>query len=241
MLAQPAADADRFDTAGQARAVVGLDEDAADGRRTEGRLVTALAYLGGEPAQRLFLLVADDAVVVGAGPGVGLVAGAAGQDLAVGGRDVGVGAHHQRGAAVAVVAHGHLLAGGLAVHVDHHGDGHLGQRRLVQLAVGGGKCSNINMADGIGGSAPTEASLLVVGGTFTAGVVTLSDRVNAQLKPYSDFTTILKLVSMPDKSSLTSDSGVDTDPISPIISDSIFLSTASGDWVVLQGIPISTT
>jgi len=50
MLAQPAADADRLDSAGQARAVVGLDEDAADGRRTEGRLVAALADLGGEPA-----------------------------------------------------------------------------------------------------------------------------------------------------------------------------------------------
>ena len=129
-----------------------------------------------------------------------------------------------------------------AIGGDSIGDAPVTAGRGGNITIkGGGKCSNINMADGIGGSAPTEASLLVVGGTFTAGVVTLSDRVNAQLKPYSDFTTILKLVSMPDKSSLTSDSGVDTDPISPIISDSIFLSTASGDWVVLQGIPISTT
>ena len=104
---------------------------------------------------------------------------------------------------------------------------------------GGGKCTNIDMSDGGGGSAPTGASLLVVGGTFTAGVVTLSDRANAQLRPYIDYTTILKLVAMPEKSALTSDTGVDTDSISPIISDSIFLATATGDWVVLQGIPIS--
>src|SRR6201999_4451131 len=35
-LAQPAADADRLDAAGQAGGVVGLDEDAADGRRALG-------------------------------------------------------------------------------------------------------------------------------------------------------------------------------------------------------------
>ena len=95
------------------------------------------------------------------------------------------------------------------------------------------------MSDGGGGSAPTGASLLVVGGTFTAGVVTLSDRANAQLRPYIDYTTILKLVAMPEKSALTSDTGVDTESISTLLSDSIFLATATGDWVVLQGIPIS--
>lgn len=105
---------------------------------------------------------------------------------------------------------------------------------------GGGKCSVINMSDGIGGSVPAGASWLVVGGTLTVGTVSIPNRSNGQIKPYSDYTAILKLVSMPEKTSLTSDSGVDTDSISSLISDSIFLSTAIGDWFVLQGIPIST-
>ena len=102
-------------------------------------LVAAAGDAGGEAPQRLFLLVADHAVVVGAGAGVGLVGGAAGQDLAVGGRHVGVGADHQAGAAVAEMAHGHLLGGGLGVHVDDDGVGHRAQRAGLQLAVDRGE------------------------------------------------------------------------------------------------------
>src|SRR5690606_20989766 len=132
---QASAHADRFDAAGEARLVVGLHEDAADRRRTLGGLVAAARDLGGEPAQRLVLLVADHTVVVGAGAGVGLVGGAAGQDLGVGGGHVGVGAHHQAGPTVAPVAHGHLLGADLGVHVDDDRVGHGAQRRGLQLTV----------------------------------------------------------------------------------------------------------
>ncbi len=61
------------------------------------------------------------------------------QDLGVGGGHVGVGADHQAGAAVAEVAHGHLLRGGLGVHVDDHRVGDLAQRAGVQLAIDRGE------------------------------------------------------------------------------------------------------
>jgi hypothetical protein len=53
-----------------------------------GRLVAALRDAHGEAAQRLLLLHADHAVVVGAGARVGLEGRAAGQDLGVGGGNV---------------------------------------------------------------------------------------------------------------------------------------------------------
>src|SRR5690606_14461325 len=103
------------------RAVISLDEDAADGGRTAGRGVAPAGQTGGEAAQRLFLVVADDGVVVAAAARVGLIGRAVGQDLGVRRRDVGVGADDQTGAAVAEVAHAHLLAGRLGVHVDDYG------------------------------------------------------------------------------------------------------------------------
>src|SRR5690606_25812767 len=117
-LTQPPADTDRLHADSQAGAIVGLDVDAADGGGAVGGGVAAAGEAGGEAPQGLFLVVADDGVVVAAAPGVGLVGGAARQDLAVGGRDVGVGADHEAGAAVAEMAHGHLLGGRLGVHVD---------------------------------------------------------------------------------------------------------------------------
>src|SRR5690606_26498289 len=99
--------------------------------------IAAARQTGGEAAQRLFLVVADDGVVVAAAAGVRLIGRAAGQDLGVRRRNVGVGADHQAGAAVAEVAHAHLLAGRLGVHVDDDGVGDDAQRRGLQLALHG--------------------------------------------------------------------------------------------------------
>ena len=87
------------------------------------RDIAAAGEPGREAPQGLFLLIADDAVVVAASAGVGLVGRAAGQDLAVGSRHMGVGSDHQRSPAVAEMAHGHLLGSGLAMHVDDDGVG----------------------------------------------------------------------------------------------------------------------
>uniref|UniRef100_A0A0N4ZJH1 Phenol hydroxylase n=1 Tax=Parastrongyloides trichosuri TaxID=131310 RepID=A0A0N4ZJH1_PARTI len=129
--------ADRLDPLGQAGAVVGLNEDAADGGRAAGGGVAPARQPGGETAQRLFLVVADDGVIVAAAASIGLIGSAAGQYLRVGSRDVGVGADHQARAAVAEVAHAHLLAGRLGVHVDDDGVGDDAQRRSLKLALDG--------------------------------------------------------------------------------------------------------
>ena len=82
-------------------------------------------------------MIADHTVIVGAGAGVGLIGGAAVQDLTVGGRHVGVGAHDQTGATIAKVPHRHLLGGGLGMHVHHDGVGRHTQRAFLQFAIHG--------------------------------------------------------------------------------------------------------
>ena len=62
-------------------------------------------------------------IVVAGHADVGDEGGAAGEDLVVGGRHMGVRADHEAGAAVAEMAHRLLLAGRLAMHVDDDGVG----------------------------------------------------------------------------------------------------------------------
>ena len=57
------------------------------------------------------------------------------EDLVIGGRHMGVGADHEAGAAVAEKSDALLLAGRLAVEIDHDGIGGLAQRAGLELAV----------------------------------------------------------------------------------------------------------
>ena len=70
---------------------------------------------------------------------IGDEGGAPGQDAVVGGRHMGVGADDEAGAAVAEMAHGLLLAGRLAMHVDDDGVGAVAQRTGGELAVDRGE------------------------------------------------------------------------------------------------------
>ena len=58
-----------------------------------------------------------------------------GQDAVIGGRHMGVRADHEAGAAVAEMAHRLLLAGRLAMHVDHDGVGGLAERAGGEFAL----------------------------------------------------------------------------------------------------------
>ena len=87
------------------------------------RLETARGNAGRETAQRLFLLHADDRIVIAGHAGVGHVGGAAGENLMIGGRHMGMGADDEAGAAVAEEADALLFAGRLAMEVDHDGVG----------------------------------------------------------------------------------------------------------------------
>ena len=78
-------------------------------------------------------------IVIAGHAGVGHVGGAAGKDLVVGGRHMGVGADHEAGAAVAEKSDGLLFAGRLAVEIDHDGVGRLAQRTGVEFAADGGE------------------------------------------------------------------------------------------------------
>jgi hypothetical protein len=72
-----------------------------------------------EALQRDRLVHADHRIVVAGHADVGDVGGAAGKDLRIGRRHVGMGSGGQRGAAVGEVRERHLLAGRLGVQVDH--------------------------------------------------------------------------------------------------------------------------
>ena len=84
--------------------------------------------------QRLFLPHADDEIIIAGHAGIAHIGGAAGQHLMIGGRDMGVGADHEAGAAVAEEAHALLFAGRLAVEIDHDGVCRLAQRTGLELA-----------------------------------------------------------------------------------------------------------
>ena len=73
--------------------------------------------------------------VIAGHAGIGHVGGAAGQDLVIGGRHMGVGADHEAGAAVAEEADALLLAGRLAVEIHHDGIRRLAQRTGFEFAV----------------------------------------------------------------------------------------------------------
>ena len=64
-----------------------------------------------------------------------MIGGAAGQDLVVGGGHMGVGADDEAGAAVAEMAEGHLLGGGLGMKIDQHGIAGQAQRAGFELAL----------------------------------------------------------------------------------------------------------
>ena len=72
-------------------------------------------------------------------PASDMIGGAAGQDPVIGGRHMGVGAHHQAGPAVEMMAHGLLLAGRLRVHVDDDRIRHLPERAGIELPVDRGE------------------------------------------------------------------------------------------------------
>ena len=102
-------------------------------------MITALADAGGEAPQGLFLLVADDAVIVGAGPGIGLIGRTTIEDLAVGGGHMGVGADDQAGPPITKMTHGHLFGGGFGMHIDNGRITDLTQGAGIQLAVNRGE------------------------------------------------------------------------------------------------------
>src|SRR5207237_4652465 len=98
---QPSAYAHRRDPQREPGRVVGLDRDAAQRSCALGRFEPARRNARCKTPQRLFLLHADDRIIIAGHAGVGHVAGATGQDLVVGGRHVGVRAPDEAGAAVA--------------------------------------------------------------------------------------------------------------------------------------------
>src|SRR5438067_3698516 len=86
------ADADRRDLASKAGLIVGLDRDARYRRFALGGLQPLDRQFAQEAVDRLFLSHADHRIVIAAHPGIAHIGGAAGQDLVIGGRYVGVGA-----------------------------------------------------------------------------------------------------------------------------------------------------
>src|SRR5476649_80576 len=118
-LLQPPARPHRLDARGQAFGP-GRHEYAAQGGGAGGGGKTLRRHFARKALQGLGLVHADHRIVIGAGPGIGLVRRAAGQDLCVGGGNMLVGAHHQAGAAVAEMAHRHLLARRFGMDVHHN-------------------------------------------------------------------------------------------------------------------------
>ena len=106
---------------GEAGRVVGDDQQAAERGLAFGGRQALAGHVGPEAGGGALLGHADDAVVVAAHAGIGLVGGAAGQDGVVGGGHVGVGADDEADAAVEAVRVGELLAGGLGVEVGDDG------------------------------------------------------------------------------------------------------------------------
>ena len=78
----------------------------------------AHGHVGAQRLDGLLLAHADDAAARAGHSHVGDVGGAAGKNARIGGRDVGVGAHHGGHPAVEEPAHPDLLAGRLGVDVD---------------------------------------------------------------------------------------------------------------------------
>ncbi len=127
------------DLLGQTRAVADLDGDAAERGFAHGGGKASRGDAAQEAADRLVLLHAEHAVVVAGHAGVGEVGGAAGENLMVGGRHVGVGADDEARPAVEVVGHALLLGSRLGVDVDQHGIRLFAERAGGKFAVDGGE------------------------------------------------------------------------------------------------------
>lgn len=137
LFAQPAAHADGLYAEGEARLIVGFDIGAAEGAVAEGGLVAFAGELGDEAGERVLLLHANDAVIVAAHASIGLIGSAVLEDHRVSCGHMGVRADDKAGAAVAMVAHGHLLARCLAMHVDDDGIGHGAERHGIERGIDG--------------------------------------------------------------------------------------------------------
>src|SRR3954452_558924 len=120
---QPAADPYRLDPPGQTGRLVDLHEGAAHGRFAVGRLRLLARHFGDEPVHRRGFLQADDRIVVAAHAEIAEIRRAAGQDLRIRGRHMGVRADHRRDPTIGEMAERHLLAGRLAVKIDDNGIG----------------------------------------------------------------------------------------------------------------------
>ncbi len=97
----------------------------------------AVRHLGDQRAERVLDPHPEDALPRAGHADVGDEGGAFGEDAAVGGRHVGVGAEHRGDAAVEVPAHRHLLAGHLGVEVDDHRVGVAERSRIASTASKG--------------------------------------------------------------------------------------------------------
>jgi len=80
---QAAADPHGFDCSREAVIIIGLEKDAAQRGLALCHLRTLAGHLGDKAQYCRSLLHADDRIVIAAHAGVGLVSGAAGQDLVV--------------------------------------------------------------------------------------------------------------------------------------------------------------
>src|SRR5258708_7393668 len=96
---EPSAYTYRRDAQREPGRVVGLDRDAAQRGCALCRFEPARRNARQETPQRLFLLHADDRIIIAGHAGVGHVTGAAWQDLVIGGPHLGVRAHDETGAA----------------------------------------------------------------------------------------------------------------------------------------------
>ena len=132
-FAQAPAEAKGGHATGQAGGVVGFGVNPAYRRRSHRRRYFSGRHLADESHHRRPLLEADDRIVIAAHAGVALVGGAAGENLGVPGRNVGVSADDQRNSAIDEVGQGHLFARRLAVDVDHRGGDRAAQAMLGQL------------------------------------------------------------------------------------------------------------
>src|SRR5260221_8347626 len=113
---------DAFDAQGASGGGIGLDENAV-GLETPARDVKFVRQQRAVLLQHAGYIAPDDRVMRAAEPGVGQVGGAVGQDLIVGGLDVGVGADDERGHAVEGAPHGDFLGGRRGVGIEQGAGG----------------------------------------------------------------------------------------------------------------------
>ena len=119
---------------------IGLDEHAAERGRAGRRREAAGRHLPGEALQGFELLHADDAVVIGAGARIGLIGGAAGQNIcasAVGTCEWVPTTRLARPSQKWPMRH--FLGCRFGMHVDHDRVGAFAQRTGIELGVDGGE------------------------------------------------------------------------------------------------------